>query len=144
MSSLCKNSLTLNVKTVSFSLCICLTSISTCLPVPADSVLLIIIWANLNSLSVRLFWRADSLGQRKSNIPLYLFNESDLLSSSYLLSDCLSPFLSPSVTLLRSVTSLHRLPSLLSFSPSAFHLDLIGPHSWCLKVITTHLSSVWI
>lgn len=96
-------------------LCTCLTSISTCLFFSADSVLLIIIWANTNPLPERLFWRADSLGQRKSNIPLYLFNESDLLSSSYLLSDCPSTFLSPSVTLLRSVTSPHRLSLHLPF-----------------------------
>ena len=105
----------------------CLSSICNCLPVRADSVLLIIIWSNLNSLPVRLFWGADSSGQRKSNRPLYLFNESDLLSSSYLLPDCLGPFLAPSVTLLRSVTSLHCLPFLLPLS-SRLSFILIRSH----------------
>lgn len=140
MNSVCKNSLSLHVRTTSGSLCTCLTSISTCLPARADSVLPIIIRANLNSLPLRLFWRADGSGQRKSNIPSYLFNESDLLPASYLLSDCLCSFRPPSATLLRSVASLHHL---LSLFPSAFHLDLIRPPSWCVKVITTYLFSTW-
>lgn len=96
----------------------------TCLPVRADSVLLIIIGANLNSLPLRLFWRAHSSGRRKSNIACYLFNESDLLSCLYLLSDCLCSFLSSSVTLLKSVT-LPPLPFLPSVFAPPFHPDQI-------------------
>lgn len=104
-----KNSLTPNWFCLCLSLCNCLTYISTCLPVHAHRVLLIIISDNLDALSVRLFWRADSLRPIKSNIPLYLFNNSDLLYSSYLLVSylpTLSPFIYPSVTLIKSVTSL--------------------------------------
>lgn len=100
------------------------TPVFTCLPVRADSVLLIIIGANLNSLPLRLFWRAHSSGRRKSNIACYLFNESDLLSCLYLLSDCLCSFLSSSVTLLKSVT-LPPLPFLLSVFAPPLHPDQI-------------------
>lgn len=120
-------------------LCIWPISISTCLSACVDTVLLIIIWAKLSSVPVKSLWNADSSGQRKSNIPLYLFNESDLLSSLYLLPYCRTSFLSLSVTLLRNAISFHCLSPILSRFPSIFNFDSIRRYSRCLKVITTYL-----
>lgn len=79
-------------------------------------------------------------GRGISNTPLYLFNESDLLSFSYLLPGCLCSFLFPPVTLLGGVASLRCLPFPPSLFPSGFHFDHIRPPSWSLKVSATLLA----